>query len=121
MEARTMMKEGLNLIAFVSKDRTRLYGCLQNQDLFSHITTNWGLRPTECFKIELQYFDMLFNQNLIRCKETDSLLTVMRKMNDQRVGMISIESVSGEYTVGLCFLSDLLWLMQLPDFLFYFT
>ena len=41
-------------------------------------------------------------------------------MRDQRVGVISIEASEGGYTVGLCFLNDLLYLLRLPDYHQYF-
>lgn len=42
-------------------------------------------------------------------------------MRDQRVGVISIESSEGGFTVGLCFLNDLLYLLRLPDYHFFLT
>lgn len=60
LEALAAMREGLNLMAFVSKDRTRLFGCLRMSDLLTHITTHWGVRDTNCFKIQLHNFDLLF-------------------------------------------------------------
>ena len=111
LEALSAMREGLNLMAFVSKDRTRLFGCLQMSDLLTHITTHWGARDTNCFKIQLQNFEMLFQQTLVRCKETDTLLQVMRKMTELRVSVVVIENATGEYSVGLCFLNDLLYLL----------
>lgn len=34
---------------------------------------------------------------------------------------MSIEASEGGYTVGLCFLTDLLYLLRLPDYHFFFS
>ena len=47
-------------MAFVSKDRTRLNGCLTMFDLLQFVTTNWSGNDVECFKIPLKNLDMLF-------------------------------------------------------------
>lgn len=115
-EALTKMQEGLNFLAFVSKDKTRLYGCLQMSDVLQFMTTHWLGKDLSIFRIPLRSLDMLFQTELVRCKETDSLFSVLRKMRDQRVGVVPIESSEGGYTVGLCFLNDLIYLLRKPDF-----
>lgn len=42
-------------------------------------------------------------------------------MRELRVSVVVIQNSTGEYSVGLCFLKDLLYLLQMPDFLFYMT
>lgn len=74
-----------------------------------------------CFKISLKHFDLLFQTELIRCKETDSLFFVLKKMREKRVGMVSIEAADGQYTVGLCFLNDLFYLLRLTDYYYYLS
>lgn len=82
LEAMIKLNEGLHLMAFVSSDRTRLHGCLQMTDLLSYMTTHWSGTDVECFKIPLKNLDMLFQTQLIRCKESDTLFQVLRKMRD---------------------------------------
>ena len=84
------------------------------------MTTNW-VKDISCFQISLKYFDLLFQNELIRCKETDSLYFVLKKMREKRVGVVSIEAADGQYTVGLCFLNDLFYLLRLPDFHYFLS
>lgn len=119
LQAMVKMQEGLSLLACVSPDKTRLHGCLQMTDLVSYMTSNWNQGEVDCFKIPLKQLDMLFSNELVRCKESDILFTVLRKMNDQRVNVISVDSDEGNYTVGLCFINDLLYLLRQPDYHFF--
>jgi hypothetical protein len=89
-------------------------------DLLSYITGHWN-QEVDCFKIPLKNLDMLFQTEITSCKETDTLFQVLRKMRDWRVGVISIEASEGNYTVGLCFLNDLLYLLRLPDYYYFFS
>ena len=78
--------------------------------------THWVGKDLNIFRIPVRQLDMLFQTELVRCKETDSLFSVLRKMRDQRVGVVPIESSEGGYTVGLCFLNDLIYVLRQPDF-----
>ena len=59
-EALTKMQEGLNFLAFVSKDKTRLFGCLQMSDVLQFMTTHWIGKDLSIFRIPLRSLDMLF-------------------------------------------------------------
>jgi hypothetical protein len=37
-------------------------------------------------------------------------------MHDQRISVVPIDSIEGTHTVGLCFLSDLQYLLKMPDY-----
>lgn len=37
-----MQSQSINLMVFISKDRTRMHGCLQMSDLLSYITKHWN-------------------------------------------------------------------------------
>jgi hypothetical protein len=37
-------------------------------------------------------------------------------MHDQRISVVPIDSVEGTHTVGLCFLSDLMYLLKMPEY-----
>lgn len=49
------------------------------------------------------------------------MFQVLRKMRDWRVSVVSIEAAEGNYTVALCFLNDLLYLLRLPDYYYFFN
>ena len=100
------MQEGINLLVFSNIESTQLNGCLETQDLFKTVTSLWE-QDLESFKIPIKSFDMLFQTELIRCSETDSLFEAPTKMNDNRVSLLAVQSAHDDYTVGLCFLNDL--------------
>lgn len=54
-----MQSQSINLMVFISKDRTRMHGCLQMSDLLTYITGHWK-QEVDCFKIPLKNLDMLF-------------------------------------------------------------
>jgi len=58
------------------------------------------------------------DQKLITCKDSDKLLTVLKMMMQHRISVVPVEShhKNQSYTVGLCFLNDLRYLLKLPDF-----
>jgi CBS domain-containing protein len=111
MQAMCKMQEGLTLLACVSSDRTRLHGCVTMTDIISYMTTHWNGSDVDCFKIPLKQLDMLFENELVKCKESDILFVAIRKMRDFRVNTVAVEADDGCYTVGLCFLNDILFLL----------
>lgn len=83
------------------------------------MTSHWNGSDVDCFKIPLKNLDMLFQTELIRSKESDTLYMVLRKMRDQRVSVIEIEAKEGGHTVALCFLNDLIYLLRQNDYHYY--
>lgn len=117
-EAIIKMQEGLNLLVFANSDRTLLYGCLETKDLFNFVTDHWQ-KDLDCFRIPIGSFETLFSTEMIRCRESDTLFEALRKMNDNRVSVLAVQADSDEFTVGLCFMNDLLYLLKLPDYVTY--
>ena len=58
----------------------------------------------------------LFENEIVRCKENNSLFHVLRKMCDSRISVVPVDSIEGDFTVGLCFLNDLAYLFRQPNF-----
>ena len=59
---------------------------------------------------------MLFENELVTCKESDILFMCIRKMRDYRVNTIAVEADEANYTVGLCYINDILYLLRQPDY-----
>lgn len=76
------------------------------------MVTHWVGKDLSIFRIPLRQLDMLFQTELVRCKESDSLFSVLRKMRDYRIGIIPIESNEGGYTVGLFFKLDMIYVLK---------
>ena len=114
-----MQDNSLNFIALVSKERTQLYGCIHNTDLLQFITTHWQ-SDTSVFLEPISNLN-LFQNEIVRCKENNSVFHVLRKMRDFRISVVPVDSQDGEFTVGLCFLTDLIYLFRQPEFYKFFS
>ena len=92
------------------------------------LVENYTGSDLSIFEEPLSSFDLAHHnlfpsyQKLVIARDTDSLFSVLKKMRDNRVSCVPIEKLipsSGNHTgrtVGLAFLTDLMFLLRLPNF-----
>jgi hypothetical protein len=79
--------------------------------------SHWSPDELECFKIPIKHLDtILFDNQLVRCKESDNLFTAFCLMRTQRVNTVAVEADEGCHTVGIFFLNDLLYVLRQNDY-----
>lgn len=92
------------------------------------LVENYTGSDLSIFEEPLTNFDLTHHnlfpsyQKLVMSRDSDSLFTVLKKMRDNRVSCIPIEKQvlpndpHTTKTVGLAFLTDLMFLLRIPDF-----
>ena len=121
-----MNDSNINFLALMNTDRTQIQGYINFQEIIKYLVENYT-GDLSFFEQPLRKFD-LTNHNifpsyckLVIAKESESLYSVLKKMRDNRVSCIPIErslSLTDHHltrTIGLSFLTDLMFLFRLPQ------
>jgi hypothetical protein len=69
-------------------------------------------KDKECFQVPISSCQTLFDDKLITCRESDALFYAIRKLHDNRAGVLVVQADTDEYTIGLLFMSDLVHLVR---------
>ena len=120
-----------NVIALATNERSQLQGLISTHDVITFLVNN--------YKGEVDFFGQNFtmiekstnnvshcsrNQNLVKAFHMDTLYEVLKKMRDNRVSNVIIErnyrcketQRDITETVGVVFLTDLMYLMRQANF-----
>lgn len=123
-----MNDNGLSFLALLNQDKTTLQGFINYCEIMNFMLENYTGSDLSIFEEPLSNFDLTHHnlfptyQKLVMARDTDTLFSVLKKMRDNRVSCIPIErqlSPSDQHstrTVGLAFLSDIMFLLRLPNF-----
>lgn len=111
----------------LNEDRTLMQGYVTQGDIMRFLVDFYN-GDTGFFEKNIKFFennqDHLFPKfsRVYWAKDSDTLLTVLKMMREHKIAAVPIEkSVNGDtdgktYTVGISFLSDLMFLFKLPHF-----
>ena len=124
------MHENVNsfsLLAIANKERTQIQASFTTQDVVKYMV--------KTYKGDLSVFrrtkmDSFTQQTLVRCYKDDLLIELLYQMKQKRISMMPVEdrltnasqqssqsvSEQSSFTVGLVYLTDLLFLLRLPNF-----
>ena len=123
-------EKSFNLVALATNERSQLQGLINTHDVLNFLINNYQ-GEVDFFKHSFQKFEnqsyishFTKNQNLVRAQHTDSLYEVLLKLRENRVSMITIERQFFDEqtqrdkieTVGIVFLSDLMFLLKQLNF-----
>eukprot|EP00347_Sterkiella_histriomuscorum_P010749 403375069 len=122
-----MSEKGLNHVAIMNQDQTQIQGFVTYNDIIRYLVDNYNG--------DLSFFDKpiiqftinhvnVFPQipKLVYAKETETVFNVLKKMCDNRVSCIPIErqiKPSEEFTtrtIGLAYLTDLMFMFRVPGY-----
>ena len=122
-----MNKMGLTHIGIMNSDRTQVQGFANYNEFIKFLVENYN-GDISFFEVPLHNFDLPNSQlfpkvsKIVQAKDQDSLISVMKKMRENRISCIPIErqiNPNDEFTtrtVGIAYLSDLMFLLRIPNY-----
>lgn len=123
-----MNEHSSSILAIMNSDRSLLQGCINYCEIMKFLVENYTGSDLTIFEEPLSNFDLTHHnlfpsyQKLVIARDTDSLFSVFKKMRDNRVSCIPIERQLSSAdphttrTVGLAFLTDIMYLLRLPNY-----
>lgn len=123
-----MNDHGLNVLAIINQERSMIQGQINYSEIMKFMVENYTGSDLTVFEEPLSSFDLTHHnlfpsyQKLLIARDTDSLFSVLKKMRDNRVSCIPIEhqisksDTQTTRTVGLAFMTDLMFLFRLPEY-----
>ncbi len=123
-----MNDNGLSFLAILNQEKSTLQGFVNYSEIMNFLVENYTGNDLSIFEEPLTNFDLTHHnlfpsyQKLVMARDSDSLYSVLKKMRDNRVSCIPIEKTvhpddpHTTKTVGLAFLTDIMFLLRIPDF-----